>query len=96
VDRAVGTSPVLEDERAEDSRVDEPWRVLLCNCDCHTFDFVEKVLVTVVKCSLSRARALSWEVHSKGAAVVYSGHRERCEALAESIGAAGLEVRVVR
>jgi ATP-dependent Clp protease adaptor protein ClpS len=48
------------------------------------------------RCTLSRARSLSWEVHTKGSAIVYEGPRERCEAVADVIGAVGLKVEVVQ
>lgn len=70
------------------------WRVVLFNCDCHSFDEVERVLIAATRCTLSRARALSNEVHTKGSAEVYRGPRERCEAVADVIGRVGLLVKV--
>ncbi|MBI5239587.1 MAG: ATP-dependent Clp protease adaptor ClpS [Elusimicrobia bacterium] len=72
------------------------WRTVLFNCDCHSFDQVENQLIKVVHCTLSRARQLSWQVHSQGSAVVYNGPRERCEAVAECLGAIGLRVGVTQ
>lgn len=57
-------------------------RVVLFNCECHTFDEVERQLQKATRCSLSQARGYSHEVHTKGSAVVYRGPRERCEAVA--------------
>ncbi len=74
----------------------EPWKTVLFNCSCHTFDQVEKIVVKATHCSLARARELSWEIHSKGSAAVYEGHRERCEAVAEVIASIGLRVKVVQ
>ena len=70
------------------------WRTILFNCECHSFEQVEAVLLKAVRCSLSQARAYSWEIHSKGSAVVYQGALERCEAVADTIGAIGLQVKV--
>lgn len=70
------------------------WRVILFNCECHTFDEVERVLIAATRCTISRARALSHEVHTKGSAEVYRGPRERCEAVADVIGRVGLIVKV--
>src|SRR5215510_6188598 len=58
------------------------WKTVLINCNCHSFDEVERQLLKAVRCTLSRARQIAWEVHSRGSAVVYSGPRERCEAVA--------------
>ena len=73
----------------------EPWKVVLFNCDCHTFDEVENVVIKATRCTLSRARQISNEVHVKGSAVVYDGPLERCEAVADVIGSVGLRVKVV-
>jgi ATP-dependent Clp protease adaptor protein ClpS len=72
-----------------------PWKTVLFNCSCHTFDEVEDVVMKATRCTLSRARRLSNEVHTRGSAVVYDGPRERCEAVAEVIASIGLRVEVV-
>ena len=87
-------SAALEEKIAAESAAG--WKVVLFNCDCHSVDEVEKVLLLAAKCSLSQARAWSWEVHSKGSAVVYRDSKERCEAVAEIIGSIGLSVAVSR
>lgn len=74
----------------------EPWRTVLFNCDCHTFDEVERVVMKATRCTLSRARALSNEVHTRGSAVIFDGHRERCEAVADVVAGVGLRVEVVK
>ena len=73
----------------------EPWKVVLFNCECHTFDEVENVVMKATRCTLSRARQISNEVNAKGSAVVYDGPLERCEAVADVIGSVGLKVKVV-
>jgi ATP-dependent Clp protease adapter protein ClpS len=72
------------------------WKVVLINCDCHSFDEVERQLLKAVRCTLSAARAFAWEVHSRGAAVIYSGPRERCEAVASVLEDIRLAVQVTR
>lgn len=74
----------------------EPWKTVLFNCDCHSFDEVEKVVMKATRCTLSRARAISNEVHTRGSAVIYDGPRERCEAVADVVAAIGLKVNVVQ
>jgi ATP-dependent Clp protease adaptor protein ClpS len=68
---------------------------VLFNCACHTFDEVEDVVMKATRCTLSRARQISNEVHTRGSAVVYDGPRERCEAVADVIASIGLRVEVV-
>ena len=79
-----------------DPELEPGWRVVLFNCDCHTFDEVERQLQKAVHCGLSAARSLSWEVHSKGSAVVYEGPRERCEAVAAVLEDIKLIVKVTQ
>jgi ATP-dependent Clp protease adaptor protein ClpS len=74
----------------------DPWKVVLFNCDCHTFDEVENVVMKATRCTLSRARQISNEVNSRGSAIVYDGPLERCEAVADVIGSIGLKVKVVQ
>ncbi len=83
------------EERVDDGTLGSGgWRVVLFNCDCHSFDEVERLVVQATRCSLARAREISNEVHTKGSAVVYKGVRERCEAVADVIGSTGLQVKV--
>ena len=89
-----GSAQIQKVEDPADSERDSGWNVILFNCDCHTFEQVEGILLKAVRCSLSQARVFSWEVHSKGSAVVYQGALERCEAVADVIGAIGLQVKV--
>lgn len=69
-------------------------KTILFNCNCHSFDDVEKQLLKAIHCSLAKAREFSWTIHTKGSAVVYSGPRERCEAVAGVLEDIGLIVKV--
>ncbi len=93
---AVQTAPVETEEERDSSSADFEWRVVLFNCECHTFDEVERQLMKATRCSLGRARELAWEVHSKGSAVVYTGPRERCEAVAAVLEDIRLAVQVAQ
>jgi ATP-dependent Clp protease adapter protein ClpS len=94
---AVAAAAVREEKPVEnDGEPAEPWKTVLFNCDCHTFDEVEKIVMKAAHCSLSRARQISNEVHTRGSAVVYTGVRERCEAVADVIASIGLRVKVVQ
>ncbi len=87
----------IEQERTSDSsETGFGWRVVLFNCDCHTFDEVERQLIKAVRCSLAQARTWSSEVHSKGSAVVYKGPRERCEAAGAVLEDIRLRVKVTQ
>ncbi|MBI4422372.1 MAG: ATP-dependent Clp protease adaptor ClpS [Elusimicrobia bacterium] len=77
-----GAAPVEIEKERDSSTSDYQWKVVLFNCECHTFDDVERQLMKATRCSLGRARELAWEVHTQGSAVVYTGPKERCEAVA--------------
>ena len=91
---STGTATVKDTDTS--SGVGTGWRVVLFNCECHTFDEVERQLMKAVRCTLSQARAWSWEVHSKGCAVVYTGAQERCEAVAAVLEDIKLTVKVTQ
>lgn len=91
---STGTITIQDTETS--SGVGTGWRVVLFNCACHTFDEVERQLVKAVHCSLAQARSWSWEVHSKGSAVVYKGAQERCEAVGSVLEDIRLTVKVTQ
>lgn len=90
------SSGAVVEETTTDDQTRHGWRTILLNCDCHSFDQVEGQLIKAIRCSLSQARKYSWEVHSKGSAVVYKGHRERCEAVAMVLDSIGLLTKVAQ
>jgi len=67
---------------------------ILFNCNCHSFDQVEHQLIKAIRCPLSRARAIAAKVHNTGSERVYTGPRERCEAVAMVLEDIGLVVKV--
>ncbi len=89
-----GSAQIKKVEDPADSEREAGWSVILYNCECHSFDQVERILIKAVRCGLAQARAYSTEVDSKGSAVVYQGALERCEAVADVIAAIGLQVKV--
>ena len=93
---ATATAPVETEKERASSSSDYAWKVVLFNCDCHTFDEVERQLIKATHCSLARARDWAWEVHSKGLAVVYNGPKERCEAVAAILEDIRLVVKITQ
>jgi ATP-dependent Clp protease adapter protein ClpS len=92
-------SKEIIDEILEPANSDQSsfgWKTVLLNCDCHTFDEVERQLLKAIRCTLSRARQIAWEVHSQGSAVIFSGPRERCEAVAAVLEDIRLAVHVTQ
>ncbi len=68
----------LQSEKTAGTAGLDAYRVVLFNDDDHSFDEVIFQIVKAVNCSRSKAEKLTWEVHLKGRAVVYSGPIERC------------------
>ena len=73
-----------------------PWSTLLLNCDCHSFDQVARQLTKAIRVSYERGMEIANVVHRSGKAVVYTGHRERCEAVAMVLETIGLLTKVVQ
>ncbi len=71
-------------------------RTVLFNDDVHTFDEVAVQLVKAIGCTVTRGLELAAEVHHNGSAVVYSGHFERCEAVAMVLEDIRLLVKIER
>jgi ATP-dependent Clp protease adapter protein ClpS len=71
-----------------------PWNTILFNCNCHTFDDVASQLVKAIRVSYEKGLQIAEVVHTAGKAVVYTGHRERCEAVASVLEEIRLVVKV--
>ena len=69
-------------------------KTILFNDNVHTFDEVANQLVRAIRCSFSQAMSFANQVHSEGSAIVYTGHLERCEAVAMVLEQIALKVKV--
>jgi len=56
----------------------DSWRVVLFNDDDHTFDEVIFQIIKAVRCPRAVAEKKTWEVHTKGRSIVYSGIMANC------------------
>ncbi len=86
---AAGTRPAGEEKNETDLLTGEPAKVILYNDETHTFEEVIGQLIKALGCDTSRAEALTWEVHSKGKAIVFDGIMNEClrvSAVLEEIG----------
>lgn len=59
------------------------WRTILWNCNCHSFEDVTRALMVAIRCSPQKGMEFAHTVHTSGKAIVYQGHKERCEAVME-------------
>ena len=70
-------------------------RVILFNCDCHTYDDVVLLLCKAVPAMTpSRAFELAWTIDKTGQAEVCSGPINACNEIAAFLGEGGLRVQV--
>ncbi|QQR82491.1 ATP-dependent Clp protease adaptor ClpS [Candidatus Campbellbacteria bacterium] len=72
------------------------WRTVLFNCDCHTFDAVIEQIMKAINCSESTASQLANVADQLGSVTVFTGAKERCEAIANVLGAIRLKVDVTQ
>jgi ATP-dependent Clp protease adaptor protein ClpS len=86
------TKPAAQEENA--TLVIEPWNVVLLNDDVHTFEEVILQVMKATGCHLEQAQAITWDVHYKGEAICFTGHKERCELVASILEEIDLRVRL--
>lgn len=71
-------SPEISNIDEEETIISLGSRVILFNDDLHSFEEVISQLVKATKCSFEEARDKTFEVHTKGKAIVYSGNLSEC------------------
>ena len=72
-----------------------PHKVVVLDCQCHTFDDVEVALCRIIPgMTRSKAHQHAWEIHTTGASVVARAPKERAEHYQEQLAARGLRVTI--
>ena len=74
----VKQSPQISNNEEEETTVCLGSRVILFNDEVHTFEEVIDQIIKATRCSLNEAQEKTFEVHTKGKAVVYSGELAEC------------------
>ncbi len=70
-------------------------RVIVFNCDCHTYQQVIALLCkSVPGMNSSRAFELAWRIDHEGQATVYTGDRKLAEEIGKKLAGGGLRVGV--
>jgi ATP-dependent Clp protease adaptor protein ClpS len=70
---------------------DEPWKVIVLNDNHNTFNGVAAALAAVLPgVTFERGLALANQIHNRGRAIVWSGHKERAEHYRSQLEARGL------
>ena len=70
------------------------WRTTLFNCNCHSYQQVETQLMKATRCTKEQAKAFAKEIDTNGSAVVFTGCRERCEAVSMTLDVINLRTDV--
>lgn len=86
-------SPTIDNSVGVDNTLGNPYNVLLFNDSIHSFDSVVVQIVKATHCSGEKAEAIAFEAHSKGQAVAFTGHRERCELVDQILAGAPLKLK---
>ncbi|WP_457621599.1 ATP-dependent Clp protease adaptor ClpS [Persephonella sp.] len=71
-----------------------PAKVIVYNDDWHTFEEVIYQLMKAIKCDLETAKNLTWEIHTKGKAVVFEGDFEEALKVANILEEIDLSVEI--
>jgi ATP-dependent Clp protease adaptor protein ClpS len=89
------TRPDVDEARDVKSKALRPYKVVVLDCNCHTFDDVEIALCRVIP-GMTRAKAHqhAWEIHTTGASVVARAPKERAELFQEQLASRGLRVTI--
>ncbi len=84
VPEATVTVKPRQKERPQTRRF-PPYNVILENDDVHTMDFVVEVLLKVLGCPVERAVQFTFEAHTRGRAIIWTGPREVAELKVEQV-----------
>jgi ATP-dependent Clp protease adapter protein ClpS len=89
------TKPDLDEVRDVQPKALRPFKVVVLDCSCHTFDDVEVALCRVIPgMTREKAHQHAWEIHTTGASVVARAPKERAEHFQAQLAARGLRVTI--
>lgn len=86
---------IIEPETTDETTVGLPYKVILFNDDVHSFDEVINQLIIAINCSFEMARSLTFEVHVKGKAVVFTGDLTECLKVSSILEEIALHTQIV-
>ena len=89
------TRPDLDRDQDVKPKGLRPYKVVVLDCSCHTFDDVEIALCRVIPgMTRQKAHQHAWEIHTTGTSVVARAPKERAELFQEQLAARGLRVTI--
>lgn len=80
-----GTAVITESETREKDALAAPWNVLVHNDPVNLMSYVTMVFQRVLGFSKDKAKRHMLEVHHNGRSLVWTGERERAEAIVEQL-----------
>ncbi|MCC7104778.1 MAG: ATP-dependent Clp protease adaptor ClpS [Chloroflexi bacterium] len=87
--------PDLDEEVIQRLKAIPPFKVVVLDCDCHSFDEVEVALCrTIPRMTRAKAHQHAYEVHTTGASVVARAPKEQAEAFQHKLAGFGLRVTI--
>ncbi len=69
-------------------------KVILFNCNCHTFDAVILQITRAIHCPQEKALCLAQMADATGSSMIYKGPLKRCEKVADILASIGLKVAI--
>ncbi|MFN8523987.1 MAG: ATP-dependent Clp protease adaptor ClpS [Chloroflexota bacterium] len=88
-------TPELDSDVRERLSDIPPYKVVVLDCNCHTFDDVETALCRIIPgMTRDKAHQHAWEIHTSGASIVATTHKERAELYQEQLAGRGLRVTI--
>ena len=89
-------SPTTEEliDQDLDLDLDRPWNVILYNDDWHPFDQVVLQVQKATGYCLEKAEHITYEAHTTGRAVAYTGARPECQRVATVLREIRLQVEI--
>ena len=75
-------STITKDKSTTSINLGKPHNVILFNDDHHAMDEVAAQIMKAIHCDMQTAVKLMMEAHTKGRAIIFTGHKEKCELVA--------------
>jgi ATP-dependent Clp protease adapter protein ClpS len=92
--KSVKTEELEDHDVAVIDDVTNASKVILFNDEWHSFDEVIGQILKATNCSFEKAEALTWEVHTKGKAVVFEGEFVECLKVSGILEEIGLHTQI--
>jgi len=88
------TTPSIDTGTTTNLSLGKPHKVILFNDDHHGMDEVISQIMKATGYGMQKAIQVMMEAHTKGRAVVWTGHKERCEHISSVLEEIRLETKV--